>query len=110
MTVREGWPPVGLLCRLLLFDDVDHPRYAIPIAHFTETMSPEGFLPVHFDFSVCCQVIKPAFAFVDVLRVEYQRKARVVGISVGGAIAHHDVAARNAQVGVGNGGIGEFHA
>ncbi len=51
MTVREGGPPGGLL-RWLLFDDINHPRYAKFIGDFAKAMRPERFLPGHFDFSV----------------------------------------------------------
>ncbi|ETJ24992.1 MAG: hypothetical protein Q609_ECAC01327G0001, partial [Escherichia coli DORA_A_5_14_21] len=55
MTVREGGPPGGLL-RWLLFDDINHPRYAKFIGDFAKAMRPESFLPGHFDFSVSCKV------------------------------------------------------
>ena len=44
MTVREGGPPGGLL-RWLLFDDINHPRYAKFIGDFAKAMRPESFLP-----------------------------------------------------------------
>lgn len=111
MTVREDKPPVGLRRGgLLLFDDVDHPRHTVLVGDFTETVRPECFLPVHFDLTCCCQVVKPALPFVDILRVEDQRESGVMGFSRRDAVAHHDVAARNTQVGVGDGGIGEFHS
>ena len=53
MTVREGGPPGGLL-RWLLFDDINHPRYAKFIGDFAKAMRPERFLPGQFDFSVSC--------------------------------------------------------
>ena len=78
MTVREGGPPGGLL-RWLLFDDINHPRYAKFIGDFAKAMRPESFLPGHFDFSVSGKIVKPAFSFFDLLRIEHQRKAGVAG-------------------------------
>lgn len=63
-----------------------------------------------FRFDLLLRVVKPALPFVDILRVEDQREAGVMGFSRRDAVAHHDVAARNAQVGVGDGGIREFHS
>ena len=80
MTVREGGPPGGLL-RWLLFDDINHPRYAKFIGDFAKAMCPESFLPGHFDFSVSGKIVKPAFSFFDLLRIEHQRKAGVAGFS-----------------------------
>ena len=77
MTVREGGPPGGLL-RWLLFDDINHPRYAKFIGDFAKAMRPESFLPGHFDFSVSGKIVKPAFSFFDLLRIEHQRKAGVM--------------------------------
>lgn len=80
MTVREGGPPGGLV-RWLLFDDINHPRHAKFIGDFAEAMRPESFLSGHFDFSVSSKVIKPAFSFFYLLRIEYQCKTGVAGFS-----------------------------
>ncbi len=109
MTVREGGPPGGLL-RWLLFDDINHPRYAKFIGDFAKAMRPESFLPGHFDFSVSGKIVKPAFSFFDLLRIEHQRKAGVAGFSLRHGIAHHDVASGNAHVGMSDGGIGKLHS
>ena len=74
-----GAPPAVLLGWLGLFDDIDHPRYAVAIADFAKAMCPESFLPVHFDLPLCGEMVKPALPFCDVLRVEDQRESRIVG-------------------------------
>lgn len=55
MTLRQAKPPEEL-CGRLLFNNVNHPRYAELIAHLSETMRPEGLLPVHFDLPLCGKV------------------------------------------------------
>ncbi|SUG50097.1 Uncharacterised protein [Salmonella enterica subsp. arizonae] len=57
MTPREAAPPRELGGRLL-FNNINHPRHAEPIADLSEAMRPEGLLPVHFDLSLRGKVIK----------------------------------------------------
>ena len=76
MTGERERPPPGLG----LFNDVDHPGYAVFIGHFAEAVRPEGLLPGHVNVAACGQVIEPALAFGDILGVEHQRKAGVGGI------------------------------
>src|SRR5690606_26273752 len=96
--------------RLLLFDDVDHPWHTIFIGHFAETVCPEGLLPGHFNVTARGELVEPAFAFGDVLGVEYQGETRVLCVTAGHAVAHHDFAACDTNVGVGNRGVRECHA
>ena len=65
---------------VLLLNDVNHPRHAVFIGDFTETVCPEGFLPGHVDIPARGEVVEPAFAFINVLGVENQRKARVLRV------------------------------
>ena len=80
MTVREGGPPGGLL-RWVLFDYINHPRYAKFIGDFAEAMRQERYLPGPFDVSVSVKVAKPAVSFFDLYRLEHQPKAGLAGYS-----------------------------
>ena len=73
-------------------------------------MRPEGLLPRHVDVPARGEVVEPALAFIDVLGIENQRKARVLRVAAGRhPVAPHDIAARNADVGVGDSRIRKLH-
>ncbi|STG52004.1 Uncharacterised protein [Escherichia coli] len=80
MTVREGGPPGGLV-RWLLFDDINHPRYAKFIGDFAEAMRPESFLPGHFDFSVGGKMSNQRFPSSTCCESSTSGKAGVAGFS-----------------------------
>jgi hypothetical protein len=69
---------------VLLLNDVNHPRHAVFIGDFTETVRPEGFLPGHFDIPASGEVVEPALAFINVLRVEHQREPAYCALLPGG--------------------------
>lgn len=49
--------------RRLLLDDVNHPRHAVLVGDFTETVRPEGLLSRHVDVPARGEVVEPALAF-----------------------------------------------
>lgn len=70
MIVREGGFFGGLL-RWLLFDDINYLRYVKFIGDFVKVMRLESFLLGYFDFFVSGKIVKLAFFFFDLLRIEY---------------------------------------
>lgn len=93
-----------------MFNHVNHPRHTETIADLAETLRPEGLLPVHFDLPLCGKVIKPALPFCYILGIKHQRKAGLMRRSRRAGITHHDIAAGNAHVGVGDSSIGKAHS
>lgn len=68
---------------LLLLNDVNHPRHAVFVGDFTETVRPEGLLPGHFDMAFRSQIVEPAFAFRHVLGVQHQREPGILRFAAG---------------------------
>jgi hypothetical protein len=71
--------------RLVRFKDVNHPRHAVFIDDFTETVCPEGLLPGHFDDTASGKVIEPALTLSDILGVEYQGEPGILCFAAGGS-------------------------
>ncbi|MNY35854.1 hypothetical protein D3C86_1702910 [compost metagenome] len=72
-------------------------------------MRPEGLLPGHFDIAASSEFVEPAFAFGHVLGVEHQRKSCVLRVAAGHAVAHHNFAARDTNIGMSDGGVRKLH-
>lgn len=68
---------------VLLLNDVNHPRHAVFVGDFPESVRPESLLPGHFHIAAIREVVEPAFAFIHVLRVEHQRKSGVLRAAAG---------------------------
>ncbi len=93
-----------------MFNHVNHPRHTETIADLAETLRPEGLLPVHFDFALVRQGYQTSASLLLHPGIKHQRKAGIMRPSRRAGITHHDIAAGNAHVGVGDSCIGKAHS